>query len=1023
MQKIFQTLISIMLLINPFIITELFSQENKLPDFTPIAPKEQEFVKYMACPVSEYTGIPDITIPLYTIEVDEVKVPINLTYYARGIKVNHEASWVGLGWDLNIGGNVIQKVQDLDDLDNDVKRIIPDYQQNADHSIRVFSKKIKDYVHVVTPCIEDKPDYNAHSTQEDHSYLVFTDFYIPVNNKYTCTQYPELFNRDKYGNFETNEVDSEPDIFIANFLGHKVEFILKYENFSQYYDIKILNTKKYVVNKTTQGWCITSPDGMKFYFNQCDTTIFEHAQTGTSPQSRIQTRNWSLTKIITYGGKEIKFKYNRSDKIHNIDNISESYANAKCTGTTKTFVIDSWSRIKHMNGNDSSSRYGTSQDELTSTYHNVSYMDSIIFPGGNIVFSLTDRDDLINSKKLDSISINNLSRKISAFTLKYLYSGSVANANCYDTHTYPSNNQEDVLNKRLVLKSVTENGKPPYNFFYNTTKLPPKTSYATDYWGYYNGQINNSTFNANPTRFNLSNGITPSSNWCNHSSFEDYCKAGILDKIVFPTGGYEKFEYELNSFETKYLYHQIPDSNGTLDKISYGNGLRIKKNKKYNSDNICVKTTQYTYEGGLYLDRKAMVSNTNFHEMNEHSQGSNGTKYFFRYSFSGYLTCSNNFFTAPLFDISGIGYSKVSITELSNNQENGRVIKYFQNKKNSNSRSEISIPSISPDIVNGSLKKEVILDSAMSKVWVKVNYLHTEKSNLYYGVRFTYDGLFAQGWVDANSRHLSTKLQFLAGMYPILSRETLLDSTYTINYFGNDSVLTVTKFEYDAKRQTSKIESTDSKGNIDSTNYTYPYNDNNLVIKNRISKPIETKVASQNTISTTKTEYFTNNSLRLPHKLLFGQSDSPELKITYDNYDLKGNLTQYHLGNLESASDENILYSTCLWGYNYSYPIAEIENATYDQVINTLDIDYFALQSKTSVELIEIFKSLRENLPDAMITSFTYDPLIGVTSITDPNGKVTNYEYDSNNRLETIKDDNDNVIKHVDYHYYNPYGK
>jgi YD repeat-containing protein len=62
-------------------------------------------------------------------------------------------------------------------------------------------------------------------------------------------------------------------------------------------------------------------------------------------------------------------------------------------------------------------------------------------------------------------------------------------------------------------------------------------------------------------------------------------------------------------------------------------------------------------------------------------------------------------------------------------------------------------------------------------------------------------------------------------------------------------------------------------------------------------------------------------------------------------------------------------------------------------------------------------------MKDAMIYSYTYTPLIGMTSETDPSGSTTIYEYDDFKRLETkkVKDINqlDYILKHIDYHYKN----
>jgi YD repeat-containing protein len=49
--------------------------------------------------------------------------------------------------------------------------------------------------------------------------------------------------------------------------------------------------------------------------------------------------------------------------------------------------------------------------------------------------------------------------------------------------------------------------------------------------------------------------------------------------------------------------------------------------------------------------------------------------------------------------------------------------------------------------------------------------------------------------------------------------------------------------------------------------------------------------------------------------------------------------------------------------------------------------------------------------------TYTYDPLIGITSMTDQNNITTYYEYDSFSRLKYIKDQNKNILKAYDYHY------
>jgi YD repeat-containing protein len=54
---------------------------------------------------------------------------------------------------------------------------------------------------------------------------------------------------------------------------------------------------------------------------------------------------------------------------------------------------------------------------------------------------------------------------------------------------------------------------------------------------------------------------------------------------------------------------------------------------------------------------------------------------------------------------------------------------------------------------------------------------------------------------------------------------------------------------------------------------------------------------------------------------------------------------------------------------------------------------------------------------DAQMTTYTYEPLIGMTSQTDATGKATYYEYDGNGRLMLIRDQDKNVIKKIGYNY------
>src|ERR1700744_1818425 len=75
-----------------------------LPNVVSSSPEAASLGKFGEWPVSQYTGVPEISIPLYTVKIKNVEVPIQLSYHASGIRVDEMASCVGTGWTLNAGG-------------------------------------------------------------------------------------------------------------------------------------------------------------------------------------------------------------------------------------------------------------------------------------------------------------------------------------------------------------------------------------------------------------------------------------------------------------------------------------------------------------------------------------------------------------------------------------------------------------------------------------------------------------------------------------------------------------------------------------------------------------------------------------------------------------------------------------------------------------------------------------------------------------------------------------------------------
>lgn len=135
--------------------------------------------------------------------------------------------------------------------------------------------------------------------------------------------------------------------------------------------------------------------------------------------------------------------------------------------------------------------------------------------------------------------------------------------------------------------------------------------------------------------------------------------------------------------------------------------------------------------------------------------------------------------------------------------------------------------------------------------------------------------------------------------------------------------------------------------------------------------------------------------------------------LTYDPY-----------GNLREFRDRSNALTVYLWGYGGQYPVLEIKNTTYAEVSTVLTkavIDDLNSSSQTETVMETLIKNaatkLRNALPQAMVTSYTYRPLVGMTSKTDTRGIIEYYKYDGIQRLQGILDHLNNVNKSFDYHY------
>ncbi|OKS85752.1 hypothetical protein RG47T_1198 [Mucilaginibacter polytrichastri] len=1065
MQKSFLILLNIL----AFLPVKAQIQESfKAPEPS----KVYEFTKYDQIPVGEYTGIPNISIPLYSITTDDVNVPLTLQYHAGGIRVSEEASNTGLGWNLNFG-MVTQTINGLDDLQQYTKRLMTYMSSPTIWPLTCSTMSAFGYT-----C--GSGSYTDCQTEPSVTTMAVQDY----NFVYTASDYNFFFPLQSYCSTDYNYAtfDMEPDIFRANFFGHSIRFIKKFLNPGQG-QIEVLDNTGYKVemvqnndapNANTNGtvyWKITTPHGDQYWFTGQTNSSSSSSTIGdpTAPSGGGGTstsHNWYITKIVTTKNKTITFDYTTYSGLAASTSYSQDYIVASDFNNADIYsiyegYIPNIISPTGTNGPTAVTTYGKS-----ATTEPVIYVSKITTPNQTVNFSYSDRIDRTNDKKLDNIKVyNNLLALQKQFNFSYDYFTSPASGNVVLLASQPQSGytfSDVTLLKRLKLVSVTEVGNNPYIFTYNSTALPSKNSTALDFWGFYNGKTTNATLAPNPATLGYA---SLGNNGNDKSAYIDYTKACTLERITYPTGGAATYEYESHAYQKGQLDNELTNSNILTSGAIIGSGLRLKNLSLYDNTGALSRKTAYTYSGGTNITPYRLFTSYFTRQGNSPTDGVMGNDGLFHYIGGSSQTFTFSQFYGSSYlqpslegSYNAIGYSQVTAEDIAvtgsnaGTAGNGKTVWTFTNIQDapaisnpgmsSNETStwgKISLPSVS-DIdtkANGKLLTTNIYAQGTPDVLLKTTtytYSH-QKSDLYYGNKIN---MF-------RSRILLTpnfsmvpvvKPEFLVGYYAIFGKHDLLSTETITEYFASGYKQTNISYTYNANDiliSTSKSDPTTGEFYREETT---PSSLSVHTAKNMLDLPVMKKTVVN---GTTKEQYnysYTEaNGITVPSLTSIYPQGSPDpaliKKIVYDQYDSAGNVLQYHIENslTETTADANDVTTSIIWGYNNLLPIAKLENCTYAE-ISALPSIITILQAASNSDDDTCFSgtcdekvlrtqlnSLRSLLPNAMITTYTYNVGVGVTSVTDARGNTTFYEFDQYQRLKAVHDADGNIISGNEYHY------
>lgn len=411
--------------------------------------------------------------------------------------------------------------------------------------------------------------------------------------------------------------------------------------------------------------------------------------------------------------------------------------------------------------------------------------------------------------------------------------------------------------------------------------------------------------------------------------------------------------------------------------------------------------------------------------------------------------------TFPLIAAGGsnyVGYEEVTET-FGENGENGKKVYVYE---------------AYPDLINnmfpytqtsrewrrGLLKMEKIASATEIKSETSYEYdefdpYNIQLSRVSNGLKLGFNTSASKGGTCNNSAYFS---RFDELRYPIQNEyETLAGkkviSNKLVKQFENGLVNQSTEETVynNANFIPSEVKSQNSKGEEVRIKYTYPIDYlstngtpnwlENLKQKKTIRLPIETYTTVKNSSGQ---EYVTGGTIityktsqPLPDKFYSLEVSSPILlssfipsyinnglfsidprykeRIKFNGYDLYYNL----LGQSKSGD----IVTSYIWGYERRYPVAEIVGMTADAAIATANINLSIINAPTSdYELRNELGKLRQ-IHGIFVKTYTYKPFVGITSESDINGNTTFYEYDNFNRLQLVRDFQNNILKRICYNF------
>ncbi len=950
----------------------------------PASPQAAALQRAVKVPVDYSTGVPNISIPIFDIQSGAISVPVSLNYHASGIQVDQVATAVGLGWSLSAGGAVLRTIRDKVDNPNTFK--ITNHFIDSINQVNTFSS---------------------------HEYLKGDDDFTQDDYSYNFLNYSGSFY------FDSNQVIHpiiRDQLKIESSDGYLSSFIARDRAGNTY-------TFDHTDNSTLRTW--STNIGIA---NVTDGVTAWHL-------SSIQNQQVGLV-TFNYEGYQNTYQFLTTD-IADVkkEHLFNSYPGE--TGASPCIASDWPTTVYQLMAQHGFQ--GSVVKQIIARDVRADFYYSI------------DSTAAYYQKRLDSVTLTSL---IDNKVKKRVYLSYVL---------FNGNSQLKLVKviKKDVNTGATEETK--FDYYEDASyPLPQMGSRSRDIFGYFNGKTN--TFLIQTTDPDYVYGSA------DRATNPQTIVLGTLKRITYPTGGFTQFSYEPNQLgptsfaagirireqddynpsddrlnRTTYEYYNFAGT-GTYYPINMAPEIRIGKWKRkfFSSSGLSMSfLTAYApvVPHGYMYDSVVVKRKGDGYDLVEsnkytgvwifdvlHAYPIRVDQYKYNSASKSYSVIQRKKTTYSIWSTPEnvtVLTSRIPIVYTTVNYSDGSMAPCVYNcpgLTSGTSLTENAMLKTKEETIAYDGTRELNtttcyyygnMDHMQPTRIVRLNSKDSLVTTIKYPAEMVSGGFDPTGVFQAMLvRHLWANKAIEENFDAQGNSLSKTVTTYRNNWLPLDFIAEETiqqGFKGHMPQIRKQIHYYDLNGNI--VEYSEDGLHTALIWDNNNSVPIaKTSNAGTGDIAFAGFETSVNGGWSLAGSI-------------YSNTAFTGKRS-YSLssGAITRTINTGVSYIVSYWAKNGSSVIVNGASGTAGDIKNGWTYREHKISGQSSVTILGsgYIDDLRIYPANALMTTYAYEPSVGVTSISDASGKTTFYEYDGMQRLSLIRDADSNIIKKIVYHYVQP---